>query len=107
MKLIARLFGLFEQLSRIEHKLDLVLESQALEHPMTPLRPFGDATHLDPLTMQPVTYRVDPVTGVLVREGSHRLGLSPPMDVSSPTAVAVSSAWQRHSHSPLSEEDDT
>lgn len=87
MSVIKKLFKFIEQVNRIEHKLDLLLEGQAMENPNTSLLPFGDPQHIDPLTQQPVRYKVDPLTGMLTREGSGSLGMAPPIEFPAPAPV--------------------
>ena len=60
--------ALAEQLHRIEHKLDLVLEGLARSNPTTTISPVGDANHCCPLCFQPVTYNQDMFAGHTVRQ---------------------------------------
>lgn len=59
--------ALAEQLHRIEHKLDLVLEGLARSNPSTSIRSVGDQEHCCPLCFQPVTYDQDVFAGHTVR----------------------------------------
>lgn len=73
------LSALAEQLCRIEHKQDLILEALAKELPHLQLRSIDDPNNHDPITMEPVTYQMDLSRGHAVRQTSQRTGLMPPM----------------------------
>lgn len=65
---MAKLGALAEQLHRIEHKLDLVLEGLARSNPTTSVRSVGDPEHCCPLCFNPVKYTSDMMSGHTVRQ---------------------------------------
>jgi len=69
--------ALAEQLQRIEHKVDLLLESQAMSHPATRLRDLGDPNHSCPLCFQSVLYQIDITKDHVVRKCDCSTGLTP------------------------------
>jgi hypothetical protein len=67
-----------EQLHRIEHKLDLVLDSVAMHNSSTKLWEVGDSNHYCPLCLHPVEYTTDLVEGQVVRVCGCTTGRIPP-----------------------------
>jgi hypothetical protein len=61
------LSALAEQLCRIEHKLDLILEGLAKNIPSMPIRPMNSEHNFDPITGIQVRYNIDIVHGHVVR----------------------------------------
>lgn len=72
-----------EQLCRIEHKLDLLLEGAATHVADMPLRPVGDPEHIDPTSLQSVQYQMDPQRNHVVRRGGGCTGIVPPITIPS------------------------
>lgn len=72
---------LAEALARIEHKLDLLLESQASQHPNLLLTPVGDGEHTCPLCLKPVHYQVDFMNALIKRLCGCSTGLQAPVDL--------------------------
>jgi hypothetical protein len=65
----ADLSAIAEQLCRIEHKLDLVVEHLAVTDPSFPLRELLDPRNLDPITHEPISYIQDLFKRHVVRRG--------------------------------------
>src|SRR5690349_1963491 len=78
---ITDLSALAEQLCRIEHKLDLVLEYLAQSDGRFALRLMSDGTHRDPLTQEQVSYYMDLFKRHVVRKAIDGTGLLPPSQV--------------------------
>ena len=72
---------LAEALARVEHKLDLLLESQAGQDPLLELRSVGDPNHLCPICTKPVTYYVDIMSKLLTRTCGCSTGMSAPLNL--------------------------
>ncbi len=78
------LSAIAEQLCRIEHKLDLVIEHMAINDGTFPLRPmkidqvWKNNPHRDPITLETVQYQMDLLRGHVVRITSDGTGLIPP-----------------------------
>jgi hypothetical protein len=66
-----------EQLQRIEHKMDLILEGQASSNPLTPIRRVGDPEHACPVCQEPVTYRQSIMDVHVVRSCGCATGIIP------------------------------
>ena len=77
---MASVATLADQLVRIEHKLDLLLESRAGVDPMLIIRPVGDPSHICPVCLQAVSYHVDALNKVLTRTCGCSTGLHSPID---------------------------
>jgi hypothetical protein len=67
-----------EQLCRIEHKLDLVIEYMAMKDGEFPLRKMLDERNIDPVTQEQVTYFMDLFKRHVVRNTSLGTGLMGP-----------------------------
>lgn len=74
---------LAEALARVEHKLDLLLESQAGQDRQLQLRTLGDPEHLCPLCQQSVTYLVDIMSKLLTRKCGCSTGMQAPLNLQS------------------------
>lgn len=72
---------LAEALARVEHKLDLLLESQAGQDPMLQLRSVGDPDHLCPVCQKAVSYHVDIMSKLLTRTCGCSTGKSAPLNL--------------------------
>ena len=70
-----------EQLQRVEHKLDLVLEGLATLNPVAALRKVGDPEHTCPLCLQPVSYQLDIFKGHVTRQCVCRTGVLPGLNL--------------------------
>ena len=69
--------ALAEQMCRIEHKIDLLLEALASIYPQVPLRPVGDPTHIDPCSLEPVRYQIDIPRNHVIRQTNGSTGVVP------------------------------
>lgn len=72
---------LAEALARVEHKLDLLLESQAGLDRQLQLRSVGDPEHLCPVCQQAVKYHVDIMSKLLTRTCGCSTGKSAPLNL--------------------------
>lgn len=72
------LSAMAEQLCRIEHKLDLMVEFLAMSDGKFPLRLMNDKENRDPLTQELVTYFMDIFKGHAIRKSLDGTGLLPP-----------------------------
>lgn len=79
---------LAEQLCRLEHKVDLILESLAMHLPHVSLRPLGDPNHIDPCSQEPVSYQIDIQRNHVVRHSGGRTGVM--------TAAALAPTFTPH-----------
>ena len=75
---ITDLSSIAEQLCRIEHKIDLIVEYLAQSDGKFSLRLISDKTHRDPLTQEQVDYYMDLFKRHVVRKSSDGTGLYPP-----------------------------
>ena len=73
--------ALAEALARVEHKLDLLLESQAGIDGGLALRTVGDPSHLCPLCQAAVTYQVDLMNQSLTRRCGCSTGVQAPLNL--------------------------
>lgn len=78
---ITDLSALAEQLCRIEHKLDLVVDYLATKDGEFKLSLIKDGTHVDPLTQEQVMYYMDLFKRYVVRRTSDGTGLFPPSSI--------------------------
>ncbi len=78
-----------EQLCRVEHKLDLLLEYFAMKDGDFPLRKMGDERNIDPVTQEPVSYYMDLFKRHAVRNTSHGTGLMGPFAALFPPNVTI------------------
>jgi hypothetical protein len=72
---------LAEALARVEHKLDLLLGSQAGQDGQLQLLAVGDKTHMCPVCHKSVTYRVDIMSKLLTRMCGCSTGMSAPLNL--------------------------
>ncbi len=80
LPLVPDFSAIAEQLCRIEHKLDLLVEYLACGDGAFPLRKMKDE-QLDPITQEPVRYLMDLMKRHVVRVSSDGTGLLPPSNV--------------------------
>lgn len=73
--------ALAEQLCRIEHKIDLLVEYFAQLDGNFALRLIKDGSHTDPLTQDRVTYYMDLFKRHVVRSTTDGTGLVPPASI--------------------------
>jgi len=78
---ITDLSAIAEQLCRIEHKLDLVVEYLAEHDGEFSLRLISDKNHRDPLTQEQVEYFMDLFKRHVVRKSADGTGLLPPSPI--------------------------
>lgn len=86
--------ALAEQLCRIEHKLDLIVECLATQIGEFPLRRIDEKNHRDPITLEKVEYVMDLFKRHVVRRTSDGTGLIAPSSVlfDSPTAPVTATS---------------
>lgn len=72
---------LAEALARVEHKLDLLLESQAGLDRQLQLRSVGDPEHLCPVCQNSVSYHVDIMSKLLTRTCGCSTGKAAPLNL--------------------------
>lgn len=78
---ITDLSAIAEQLCRIEHKIDLIVEHLAQTDGKFALRLISDGEQRDPLTQEQVTYYMDLFKRHVIRKSSDGTGLVPPSSV--------------------------
>lgn len=70
-----------EDLARIEHKLDLIIDCLASSDPGFSLRSVGDPDHLCPLCLTQVTYYVDIINKRMKRACECSTNIQAPLDL--------------------------
>lgn len=78
--------NIIEQLHRIEHKLDILLEAMAIQNPYTVIRPVGDQEHACPVCHMVIQYMPDIIAGEIVRKCGCSTGMMAP---NAPTSLTT------------------
>ena len=91
---VTDLSALAEQLCRIEHKLDLIVEYLAKKDGDFELRRIDSAKHIDPITQEPVNYLMDFFKRHVVRRASDGTKLLPPLIFNQNTTTGTSNGGE-------------